>query len=235
MALAVGGPKISLGGELVSVSAGVIRSVCHDGSLLYAEEREVPWQWCDIYNSGDWQLPEERVVMKIVVGPTLTRVISNGVSPLSGGKSLSGDQLGKTLGAEARSADVKQVFEICGASEEVRWVRAAEIDELTRTTGQLVGAMGHLAKVVDDMAVQGGFIQRRRRRHGLRDQKHFRFNNQDRCFQCNADDHNFADCPEVNFKNAGRCFLCDSPEHYQDSCPQNQIESAGSDRDSHVL
>ncbi len=39
--------------------------------------------------------------MEMVVGPTLmctrgglTRVISNGVSPLSGGKSLGGDQLG---------------------------------------------------------------------------------------------------------------------------------------------
>ncbi len=51
--------------------------------------------------------------MEIAVGPTLmctmgglARVISNGVSPLGGGKSLSGDQLGETLGAEARDVDV---------------------------------------------------------------------------------------------------------------------------------
>ncbi len=233
--MTVGGPKISLGGEVVSASAGDTRSVCHKRSLLYAEERDVPWQWCEIYSDGDWQLPVNRVVMEIVVGPTLTRVISNGVSPLGGGKSRSGDQLGETLGAEARDVDVKQVFEIKGTSEEVRWVRAAEIDKLTGTTGQLVEAMGQLAKVVNDMAVEGGFVWRRRRRHGQHDQKHFRFNNQDRCFQCNAEDHNFADCPEANFKNASRCFLCDSPEHYQDSCPQNKLKSVGSDGGSDVL
>ena len=100
--------------------------------------------------------------MGIVVGPTLmctmgglTRVISNGVSPLSGGKSLSGDQLGETLGAVARNVDVEQVFEIDGTSEEVRWVRAAEMDALTIC--QLVGAMGQQAKAVRGMTKEGGF------------------------------------------------------------------------------
>ncbi len=60
-------------------------------------------------------------------------------------------------GVEARNVDVKQVFEIDGTSEEVRWVRAVEIDELTRANDQLVGAMGQLAKVVNNMAMQGGF------------------------------------------------------------------------------
>ncbi len=113
---------------------------------------------CDY--DDDWQPPVERVVMEIVVGPALmctmgglTRVISNGVSSLSGGKSLSGDQLGETLGAVARNVDVEHVFEIDGTSEEVRWVRAAEIDKLTRTTGQLVGAMGQMAMVMNNMVV----------------------------------------------------------------------------------
>ncbi len=56
-------------------------------------------------------------------------------------------------GAVARNVDVEQVFEIDGTSEEIRGVRAAAISALTRTTGQLVGAMGQLAKVVYDRAV----------------------------------------------------------------------------------
>ena len=240
LAETVGGQAgITPGGDEVSAGAEGTWSVCQ--SLSFAEEREVSGfgEWEHVKIEKIWPIPVREAGMEMVVGPIFIGPVEGSavrVSYLPGEGGSPGGASGwmSPQGAAAGQIRGDNVYVMDEASGEIRWVRVADLENIHR-------AIVVLTKTMEEMILHCDFGQGRRRRKGGAQQgssgdplRGFNFNNPNRCFQCNAGDHEILNCPELLFNNVGRCFICDSPEHFQESCPQNQGRSTDRDGDSPV-